>query len=146
MPEKILRTAFTVPAPPRDVYDHLMRAENYIGLSPLVVAVHDVAAGSYVAVERFRFLGFLTHDNHIRVSLLGTPGEAVWGEVRSPGGVALGYRFALSAVPEGTLIEDTLTLRTPPGLLRYAARQAGAVQRSRAVILAERARTFASAP
>ncbi|MGW4351114.1 SRPBCC family protein [Nocardia sp. NPDC004582] len=137
MPEKIIRNTFTVPASPEAVYDHLIRPEHYIGLSPLVVAVEDVQDGSYLAVERFRFLG-LKHDNRIRVSLLGTPGKAVWGEVDSPGGVRMGYRFDLTPTAEGTHIDDELRLRTPFGLMAFASGQARKVQLARAGILAER--------
>ncbi|WP_040809666.1 SRPBCC family protein [Nocardia concava] len=137
MPEKILRNTFTVRASAAAVYEHLARPENYIGLSPLVVAVEDVQADSYVAVERFRFLGF-KYDNRIRVSLLGTPGKAVWGEVNSPGGVHMAYRFDLTETPEGTRIDDELRLRTPFGLLAFASGQARKVQLARATILAER--------
>ncbi|MGW4121809.1 SRPBCC family protein [Nocardia sp. NPDC004711] len=137
MPEKILRNTFTVPAPMVAAYEHLIRPENYIGLSPLVVAVEDVQDGSYVAVERFRLLG-LKYDNRIRVSLEGTPGKAVWGEVKSPGGVHMAYRFELADGPEGTRIEDELRLRTPLGLMAFASSQARKVQLARATILAER--------
>ncbi|MEC3953346.1 SRPBCC family protein [Nocardia sp. CDC153] len=137
MPEKILRNTFTVTAPAPAVYEHLIRPESYIGLSPLVVAVHDVQADSYVAVERFRFLT-LEYDNHIRVSLLGTPGKAVWGEVNSPGGVRMAYRFDLTDTPDGTRVDDELHLRTPFGLLGFASGQARKVQLARATILAER--------
>ncbi|AYF75686.1 SRPBCC family protein [Nocardia yunnanensis] len=137
MPEKILRNTFTVPAPAQAAYDHLARPENYIGLSPLVVAVEDVRADSYVAVERFRFLK-LKYDNRIRVSLLGTPGRAVWGEVDSPGGVRMAYRFELTDTPDGARIEDELRLRTPFGLMGFAAGQARKVQLARAGILADR--------
>ncbi|MTE16207.1 SRPBCC family protein [Nocardia aurantiaca] len=137
MPEKILRNAFTVPAPVEAAYEHLTRPENYIGLSPLVVAVEDVREGSYVAVERFRVLA-LKYDNRIRVSLQGTPGKAVWGEVNSPGGVHMAYRFDLTAAPEGTRVEDELRLRTPFGLMAFASGQARKVQLARATILTGR--------
>ncbi|MGV9664557.1 SRPBCC family protein [Nocardia niigatensis] len=137
MPDKILRNAFTVPAPVEAVYEHLIRPENYIGLSPLVVAVEDVRDDSYVAVERFRLLG-LKYDNRIRVSLLGTPGKAVWGEVDSPGGVHMAYRFDLTTTPQGTHIEDELRLRTPFGLMAFASGQARKVQLARATVLADR--------
>ncbi len=137
MPEKILRNAFTVPVPAEAVYEHLIRPENYIGLSPLVVAVEDAQGDSYVAVERFTALG-LKYDNRIRVSLLGTPGKAVWGEVHSPGGVRMGYRFDLTATPQGTRVDDELRLRTPFGLMTFASGQARKVQSARATILTDR--------
>ncbi|WP_405494369.1 SRPBCC family protein [Nocardia sp. NBC_00511] len=137
MPDKILSNTFTVAATVEAVYEHLIRPENYIGLSPLVVAVEDVQDGSYLAVERFRFLG-LKYDNRIRVSLLGTPGKAVWGEVHSPGGVHMAYRFDLTTTPDGTRVDDELRLRTPFGLMAFASGQARKVQLARATILADR--------
>ncbi|GAA3236614.1 hypothetical protein [Nonomuraea helvata] len=69
--------------------------------------------------------------------------EGVEGEVDSPGGVRLGYRFRLAAEGEGTEVEDVLTVRATFGpLLRYAARKAREVQLARAQVLAERARTL----
>ncbi|MFE3194946.1 SRPBCC family protein [Nocardia sp. NPDC059240] len=137
MPEKILRNTFTITAPAQAAYDHLTRPENYIGLSPLVVAVEDVQDGSYVAVERFRLLS-LKYDNRIRVSLEGTPASSVWGEVNSPGGVHMAYRFDLTPTPEGTRVDDELRLRTPFGLMAFASGQARKVQLARATILADR--------
>lgn len=134
----MLRSTFTVPAGPQAVYDHLMRAENWVGLSPLVVEVREVTAEGYTAVERLRFLGRFTRDNLIKVTLRGEPGEAVWGEVDSPGGVTLKYRFTLREHASGTLVEDTLELKTPPGLLRFAAGQARKVQAARPGILRAR--------
>jgi hypothetical protein len=113
----------------------------------MVVAVCDIrlvdGVVHYAAVERFRFLRVLRHDNVIRVSLVlvgaGLPHSAeVSGEVRSPGGVRMSYRFAIAAEADGSLVTDTLRLHTPPGLLRFAASQARAVQASRARVLSER--------
>ncbi|APA98763.1 SRPBCC family protein [Nocardia seriolae] len=137
MPEKILRNTFTVPASAAAAYEHLIRPENYIGLSPLVVAVEDVQEDSYIAVERFRLLT-PKYDNRIRVSLQGTPGKAVWGEVNSPGGVHMAYHFDLTPTPAGTQVDDELRLRTPFGLMTFASGQARKVQLARARILTER--------
>nr|WP_237500124.1 SRPBCC family protein [Streptomyces sp. SID8379] len=142
-----MQHTFRVAAPPREVFSHLADPAHYVGLSPLVVAVRDVreSGGSvrYTAVERFRFLRVLRHDNVIDVTLVpladGLPGAAeISGEVRSPGRVRMSYRFAIAGHEDGSVVTDTLRLRTPPGLLRFAASRAGAVQRERARILADR--------
>ncbi|MFF3558654.1 SRPBCC family protein [Streptomyces sp. NPDC002574] len=147
MPSTELTHVFRIAAPPREVYDHLREPEHYIGLSPLVVAVRDVRRDGdgtvrYTAVERFRFLG-LRHDNAIDVTISADPAglpdaAAISGEVRSPGRVRMGYRFAVAGDGTGSVVTDVLRLRTPPGLLRFAASQAAAVQRARAQVLAER--------
>ncbi|QRP44861.1 SRPBCC family protein [Amycolatopsis sp. FDAARGOS 1241] len=142
MPGTELTTVFTVAAPPADVAAHLAEPENYVGLSPLVVQVRDIVREAgltrYTAVERFRFLGFLRHDNPIAVTIRTTGSSAVHGEVVSPGGVRMGYRFDLEPDGAGTRVTDTLRLHTPPGLLRFAASRARAVQLARAGVLADR--------
>ncbi|MFI5613867.1 SRPBCC family protein [Amycolatopsis sp. NPDC051903] len=142
MPDTELTSVFTVAAAPADVAAHLAEPANYVGLSPLVVAVRDVVREAgltrYTAVERFRFLGFLRHDNRIAVTIRTTGSTAVHGEVVSPGGVRMGYRFDLEPDGGGTRVTDTLRLHAPPGLLRFAASQARAVQLARAGVLADR--------
>ncbi|MFB7293040.1 SRPBCC family protein [Actinacidiphila glaucinigra] len=147
MPSTELEHTFRVAAPPEEVYAHLAEPTHYIGLSPLLVDVRDVhlSGGSvhYTAVERFRFLGLLRHDNVIGVTLVAVPDRLphsaeISGEVRSPARVRMGYRFAIERDGAGSIVTDTLRLRTPPGLLRFAASQAGAVQRARARVLKAR--------
>ncbi|MFF3250780.1 SRPBCC family protein [Actinacidiphila glaucinigra] len=147
MPSTELEHTFRVAAPPDEVFAHLAEPTHYIGLSPLLVDVRDVhrSGGSvrYTAVERFRFLGLLRHDNVIDVTLVAVPDRLphsaeISGEVRSPARVRMGYRFAIERDGAGSLVTDTLRLRTPPGLLRFAASQAGAVQRARARVLGDR--------
>ncbi|MFF9142336.1 hypothetical protein ACF09G_32770 [Streptomyces albogriseolus] len=50
----------------------------------------------------------------------------------------MSYRFAIDRHEAGSVVTDTLHLRTPPGLLRFAASQAGAVQWVRARVLTDR--------
>ncbi|GAA3785372.1 SRPBCC family protein [Streptomyces chiangmaiensis] len=147
MPSAELKHTFQIAAPPEEVFAHLAEPSHYVGLSPLLVAVHDVRRNGgtvhYTAVERFRFLGVLRHDNIIDVTLVpapdGLPHSAeISGEVRSPGRVRMSYRFGIDRHEAGSVVTDTLHLRTPPGLLRFAASQAGAVQQARARVLAER--------
>ncbi|MFJ9841526.1 SRPBCC family protein [Kitasatospora sp. NPDC101155] len=148
MPSTELSRSYDIAATPAAVLAHLTRPENYIGLSPLLVDVRDVRCEGgvtyYVAVERFRFLGLVRHDNVIRVSLRSEdarlPDEAtVSGEVVSPGGVRMDYRFTVTARGDGgSLVVDRLRLHAPFGLLHYAAGKAGAVQAERGRVLARR--------
>jgi hypothetical protein len=142
VPDTELRHSFTVEAAPAAVSAHLAEPANYVGLSPLVVEVRDVSredgAARYTAVERFRFLGFLRHDNPIVVTLHLSGTEAVYGDVVSPGGVRIGYRFDLEPDGDGTRVTDILQLHAPFGLLRFAASRARAVQLARSGILTGR--------
>ncbi|MEU1616327.1 SRPBCC family protein [Streptomyces sp. NPDC005722] len=147
MPSTELEHTFRVAAPPEEVYAHLAEPTHYIGLSPLLVDVRDVhrSGGSvhYTAVERFRFLGLLRHDNVIGVTLVAVPDRLphsaeISGEVRSPARIRMGYRFAMERCGAGSIVTDTLRLRTPPGLLRFAASQARTVQQARARVLKAR--------
>ena len=146
VPSTELKHTFQIAAPPEEVFAHLAEPSHYVGLSPLVVAVRDVRRDGdtvhYTAVERFRFLG-VRHDNLIDVTLTAAPdglphSAEVSGEVRSPGGVRMSYRFAIAREGTGSIVTDTLHLRTPLGLLRFAASQARKVQRSRARVLTPR--------
>ncbi|GLX08911.1 SRPBCC family protein [Microbispora sp. NBRC 16548] len=141
MPTRVLTNTFHVDAAPEKVFEHLTTPESYIGLSPLVVAVRDVDRSEpgvvrYTSIERFRFLG-LKYDNPIAVTLL-TEGLSVRGQVRSPGGVRMGYRFDLSPEAGGTRVDDRLDLSAPWLVMGFAAGQARKVQLARARILAER--------
>jgi carbon monoxide dehydrogenase subunit G len=142
-----LKHTFQIAAPLEEVFAHLAEPSNYVGLSPLVVAVRSVRRSGgtvhYTAVERFQFLGVLRHDNLIDVTLVAVPdglphSAEISGEVRSPGRVRMSYRFAIDRHKAGSIVTDTLHLRTPLGLLRFAASQAGAVQRARARVLTAR--------
>ncbi|WP_246075394.1 SRPBCC family protein [Nonomuraea terrae] len=139
----VLRNVFHVPAAPDAVLAHLSEPASYVGLSPLVVEVRDVRREAreirYVCVERFRFLRVVTYDNLIEVTLRPT-GDGIEGEVDSPGGVRMGYRFALAAADGGTEVTDVLDVRaTLRPVQRYAARKAREVQLARAKVLTERA-------
>lgn len=50
----------------------------------------------------------------------------------------MNYRFVMDRHEAGSVVTDTLHLRTPPGLLRCAASRAGAVQQARARVLTAR--------
>jgi carbon monoxide dehydrogenase subunit G len=142
MPTDRFRHAFRVAAPSAAVYAHLMDPHSYIRLSPLVVAVRDVRqvadAVTYVAVERFRF-GPVRWDNPIRVTMTGVgPHEQVLSSVVSPGGVRLTSTVDLAADGTGTAVTESIELRSPWFLRRFALSQATKVQRARAAELARR--------
>ncbi|GGS79137.1 hypothetical protein GCM10010156_42390 [Planobispora rosea] len=142
MPRVTLRNTFHVRNSPAALRAHLSQPQSYVGLSPLVIAVRDIEQGEnetrYVSVERFRFFGVVKYDNLIKVTLRSTD-EAVEGEVTSPGGVRLDYRFRLTGRDGGTEVEDTLVVRAwARPLLTFAARKAREVQLARAEVLASR--------
>jgi carbon monoxide dehydrogenase subunit G len=135
--------AFTVAAPPDAVFAHLADPASYVGLSPLVVDVRDVSRADgmtrYRAVERFPVCGKLSYDNVIAVTLAADRNDmTVSGDVRSPGWVRMAYRFEITPAGDGAAVTDTLVLRAPRCLRRFAASRAREVQLARARILAER--------
>ncbi|QEO09414.1 SRPBCC family protein [Protaetiibacter larvae] len=135
-----------VDAPPRAVFDHLRDPRNYVGLSPLVIEARDIRTDGgllhYVAVERFRFLGFLRYDNRIAVTLRADDTDperlVVSGDVDSPGKVQLAYAYEISPEGTGSRVVDRIAVTAPWGLRRFAAGRAGAVQLARGRILADR--------
>ena len=141
--------SFRVAAPAAAVYAHLMDPRSYVGLSPLVVAVRDIRAMRdgqgrevirYVALERFRF-GPFRWDNPIRVTMTGmTPDRRVVSAVVSPGAVRLRSTVDLRPSSGGTAVTETVELRSPALLRRFALGQARSVQRKRAAELARRMR------
>lgn len=146
MPTTRLDHTFTIAASSETVFAHLADPANYVGLSPLVVAVRDIRRVGdtvhYQAVERFHILGKLSYDNVIAVSLAAkrtdVPHAEITGDVHSPGGVRMAYRFSIVPDGHGTAVTDTLWLRAPLGLRRFASSRARAVQLARARILTQR--------
>lgn len=141
-------TTCVVAASPEKVYRHLTDPYSYIGLSPLVVAVHDVRTGhddagravtNYVAVERFRLAGPLRWDNHIRVRMVSTePAGKLVSEVCSPGRVWLRAEVDLAVVADGTRVRERVTAGAPAPLRRFVATQARQVASYRAAELTRR--------
>lgn len=155
MPHAELTHTVRIAAPAERVFAHLADPAHYVGLSPLVVAVRDIREADgvvrYAAVERFRFLRVLRYDNVIAATLVadgaGLPRTAtVSGDVRSPGGVRMAYRFTVELYGPGCVLTDVLRLRAPLGLLRFSAARARAVQIARARVLAGRLEERVSPP
>lgn len=151
MPTEEFTHTVTAAAPAARIFGHLARPESYIGLSPLVVAVRDIAdAGDgvrYVAVERFR-AGPLRWDNAIAVTMtFPEPERRIVSEVRSPGGVRLTATVELTPVNGngdgdegrgGTRVTETVRVSYPRPLRRIVIGQATKVQRYRLAELARR--------
>ena len=147
MPTDRFRHSFHVAATAEEIYAHLTEPQNYVGLSPLLVAVRDVRPGrdeqgreatSYVGVERFRF-GPLKWDNRLRVTLTPVaPNRQLRSAVVSPGAVRLVATVDLAPDGDGTLVTESVELRTPAVLRRFALGQATSVQQSRATELTRR--------
>jgi hypothetical protein len=144
MPTRTLRNEFVLSVPARTVFDHVRDPQSYIGLSPLVIAVSDVAPVDggfrYRAVERVPLIGRWHYDNPLRVTLLasGDGPFAVFGDVVSKGGITVDYHYDITAEGDGCRVVDVVTLRTPFGLAGFSARKAREVQLSRPATLAER--------
>ncbi|SDL22151.1 SRPBCC family protein [Streptomyces indicus] len=139
--EEFTHTA-TVAAPAARIFEHLARPESYIGLSPLLVAVRDIAeaggAVRYVAVERFRF-GPLRWDNPIKVTMTFPEGERrIVSEVLSPGRVRLTATVDLTPEGTGTRVTETVRVTYPRPLRPFVIGQATKVQRHRLAELTRR--------
>ncbi len=139
---------YFVNAPADQVYAHLAEPASYVGLSPLVTAVHDIehstdadghAVVRYVSVEKFRFLGILHYDNHIHVTTtLTQQAQQLVSDVDSPMWVRVRFVFDLEGEGGGTWVHETVSARMP-GLLRdFVVNEAKSVQQARARILKER--------
>ncbi|MGK5680640.1 SRPBCC family protein [Actinoplanes sp. URMC 104] len=134
-------------APPAKVYQHLLDPHSYVGLSPLVVAVRDVRsardeqgreATAYVAVERFP-MGPLHWDNPIRVTLTGVVEDRrLVSSVVSPGAVRLTATVDLEPAPGGTVLTESIVVRSPRLLRSFVVGQAASVQTERMAELARR--------
>jgi hypothetical protein len=142
VPTEEFSHAFGVAAPAERIYAHLARPESYIGLSPLVVAVRDVARHgdrvSYVAVERFGF-GPVRWDNPIRVTMtFPAPGRRLVSDVVSPGRVRLRATVDLVPAGDGTDVTETVRVTFPAVLRALVVGRARSVQRARAAELSRR--------
>jgi hypothetical protein len=147
MPTDHFRHSFHVAAPAGKIYAHLIEPRSYVGLSPLLVAVRDVRpardeqgreAISYVGVERFRF-GPLKWDNRLRVTLTPvTPDRQLRSAVVSPAAIRLVATVELTPDGDGTLVTESVELRTPGPLRRFALGQATSIQQARATELTRR--------
>lgn len=139
---------YFINAPVDQIYAHLKQPESYIGLSPLIVSVTDVQQGhdeqgretcSYVSVERFRFLGLIRYDNHIRVLTTFTqPERQIISDVDSPFNVQVEFTFDFLPQDKGTLVAETVKAAAPSFLMNFVVSQAKAVQLARARILKAR--------
>ncbi|GAA2389951.1 hypothetical protein Cme02nite_74030 [Catellatospora methionotrophica] len=143
-----LAHSWHVDSAPETVFAHLTAPENYIGLSPLIVAVRDVRPGTgergepvtdYVAVERFRFLKVLHWDNLIRVRMrVVAPGTALRQSVVSPGGVRLEWTVRLTPDGAGATIDDQMEITMAAPMRGFVTGQARSVQLHRAAELTRR--------
>jgi hypothetical protein len=86
----------------------------------------------YVAVERFRFLGFLRYDNVIRVLMtFSKPGEVLLNDVDSPLNVQVHFVMTFEPRDSSTQVDETVTIRVPRLLQWYVVKQAKSAQHAR---------------
>jgi hypothetical protein len=146
--------SWQVPAPADQVFAHLADPYNYLGLSPLIVAVRDVLPSidpdglpvvDYLAVERFRLLRVLRWDNPIMVRMTRSePAGTITQHVVSPGNVRLTSTLRISAIGnaigdgEEAQLDEHLSITMPGPLRGFVTRQARSVQLFRAAELARR--------
>jgi len=146
MPTRTIRNEFTLAAVPEAVFEHVRQPQSYVGLSPLVTSVSDLVeiddGFRYKANERVPIIGTWSIDNPLVVTLLGEEHGGgtftIRGEVDSPGGVSVWYRYDITPDADGCRIADEMTLRMPFGLVRFAMSRARAVQLARPGVLAQR--------
>jgi ligand-binding SRPBCC domain-containing protein len=140
--------SYFIAAPPAQIYAHLSEPSNYIGLSPLVVQVDNIATGTdqegravftYESVEMFRFLGFIPYANRIKVATTLTQHDRqIVSVVDSPFSVHIQFIFDLQPQDGGTLLTETVTAHMPWVVRGFVVSQAKAVQKARAEILRSR--------
>jgi len=139
---------YFVNAPVAKIYDHLAQPENYIGLSPLVVAVDHIDHGTdenarsfvhYRSVERFKFLGFLRYDNILQVTMTFTqPNRQLVSDVDSSFGVKVRFTFDFEGENGGTWVHETINA-TMPGIFKgFTVSEARRVQLERERVLKKR--------
>jgi hypothetical protein len=146
--------SWQVPAPVAAVFAHLTDPYNYLGLSPLIVAVREVRpvtdiagppALDYLAIERFRLLRVLRWDNPISVRL--THSEAsgtITQHVVGPGNVQVISTLQISAVNnaigDGQLsqLDEHLSITMPGPLRGFVTRQVRSAQLYRSSELTRR--------
>ena len=141
MPQSQFDYSCFIAVPPSLIYEYLSEPEHYRGLQPLVIVVRDVEYGKdnegrqtrcYVAVERFRFLGFLRYDNPIRVLVtLAKPEELLINNVEARFNVRVNFVTTFQPENGGTQVAETVTIRAPRLLQSYTVNQAKAAQYAR---------------
>jgi hypothetical protein len=139
---------YFVHAPAHKIYEHLAEPLNYVGLSPLVGKVSDVAKNvneqhqriiTYKTVENFQFLGFITYPNPLNVVMtLAQPNQQIISDVQSGMNVSVRFVFELQGQADGTNITETITANSPALLSSFVVSQAKAVQQHRAKVLKQR--------
>lgn len=143
---------YFINAPAAHIYEHLAQPENYVGLSPLIVAVSDLAQSTdadghtvvrYRSIERFNFLGFIRYDNKLSVTMtLAQFNRQIISDVDSPFWVKVRFTFDLQPGDGGTWIEETIRAHAPLIVKGFVLREAKRVQLERARILKERMERF----
>ncbi len=139
---------YLIAASAAQIYDHLAQPANYVGLSPLIIAVRNLRISAdqqgrelqeYDSVERFSVLGLIHYDNLIHVTTtLTQPQAQLISEVESPAWVHV--RFVFNLQPDGgkTWVQETVTARMLRPLQPFVVGEAKRVQQERARILTTR--------
>lgn len=152
MADGMLQHRYFINAPAAHIYEHLAHPQNYVGLSPLIVAVSDVAQSTdaeghtivrYQSIERFNFFGFIRYDNKLSVTMtLAQFNRQIISDVDSPFWVKVRFTFDLQPGDGGAWIEETISAHAPLIVKGFVLREAKRVQLERARILKERMERF----
>ena len=144
---------YFVAAPAERIYDHLAHPENYVGLSPLVITVHDRAnqprfsgaggpALSLGGTISLSGLHSLRQSDPVTTTLSQPPAQLI-SDVDARAG-ARPIRLQPSAGLRGTWIDETITAQVLLPLLGFVVAEAKRVQVERVQILKPRLEVLAS--
>jgi len=117
-------------AAPRDrVFAELSEPARFLGLQPLLVDVREIAAPpgarAFEAIERVPLLGRLAARSRLRVELLPMPARhRIEIATRGPLGIRLVGAFDLDGGSATTHVRESIVLRCPLPLGRFARREA----------------------
>ena len=118
-----------IAAPLARVFEELSEPARFLGLQPLLTDVREVAAGqgarAFEAIERVALLGPIAVKNRLRVELTPRPEQQRIGfATRAPLGIRIEGGFALAADGTATRVTESVALRCPFWLSRFALREA----------------------
>ena len=139
---------YFINAPAAHIYAHLADPQNYVGLSPLIVAVSEVETSTnrdghavirYRSIERFHFLGVIPYDNKLKVTMtLSQFNRQIISDVDSPFWTQVRFTFVLEPGDGGTWVTETISARMPLLVKGFVVGEAKRVQLERAHNLRQR--------
>ncbi len=148
MTTSTFQQAVLINATAQKIYDHLSEPMNYFGLSPLLISMTDINRETnlegqsvvyYKSVELFRFLGIISYQNPLAVTLtLTEPNRQLVSHVRTRLNVQVQFVVDMQAQANGTNVIETITANAPALLHPFVVGQAKTVQNNRLNVLKSR--------